>query len=479
MPQTGDGPFQRGERLTAAKLNDLADGRKLNAAGSARINRDTAGEVIQVDDAEIIFIRLTDKDTTKTPIRYSWKEVVRNTDSSNNTVWLDTTRTALKTDDYAIELNNQNLSTSDGYVYRAERSPHTGEWLFFLRKRASTCAIAFWDTPLNTAFGQAKSYTSLNAMRSVLWYVTWQQTGYYWITHSVLLDYDFYLKQFRVLDVQTSQTDSIMVNGVYIREASYATATGGFTPMAWQSEGWSGTIYNGSTTAFAWELWTAPKNDGLLNVSLTDTCTASPVIPSAAAGSATVPYPPHKVIRAKFIDNTTVGAAPGPVTDFMLQPAEKYTAPLPITNAKDEYFYITRASQTTCNGSQTWLGWYRNTTETAATLYYDSYGNFFLPSYSINYRRDFIVSSSAIVKTSSAGVQYKISLSYQHVLSYDNVTKAPISAVYSFVSDYSPVLPYTVGAKVQIGLTTSYPSIDPNRLQTISLGTLELEVLEV
>lgn len=140
MPQTGDGPFQRGERLTAAKLNDLADGRKLSAAGSARINRDTAGEVIQVDDAEIIFIRLTDKDTTKTPIRYSWKEVVRNTGSSNNTAWLDTTRTALKTDDYAIELNNQDLSVSDGYVYRAERSPHTGEWLFFLRKRRSTGA---------------------------------------------------------------------------------------------------------------------------------------------------------------------------------------------------------------------------------------------------------------------------------------------------------------------------------------------------
>ena len=471
MPQTGDGPFKSGERLTAAKLNDATGGRPLNASGSARINRDSGGEVIQVDDAEIIFIKLTDKDTTKTPIRYGWKEVVRKTDAAGNTVWLDTSRTALKTTDYAIELNNQNLSTSDGYVYRAERSPHSGEWLFFLRRKAQDCLITFLNSsPTNPAYWQTKSYGSLNAMRSVLSYQTF--TGA--IPHSVLLDYDFYQKKFRVLDVGASTFNSVQVNGSYVSEWGYSAPSGGFTPGSWQSEGWTGNIFNGNLTTYAWEVWTWAKPDVLDITSLTSTCTVSPVIPGTSA-----PLNPHKVVKATFISNSSIGSPPSRINDFNIQAAEQFSTPLPITNAKDEYFYITRLSQTSCQGSQSWLGSYWNTTPSYAQVYYDSYGNFFVPAYSYNYRRDFVISSAAVVKTSLTGVQYKVTVSYRHQVTGDNIRSSPIYGTYTFSSDYSAVLPYTVGAKVQIPLTTTYPSIDSRRIQYIDLGTIELEVVEI
>lgn len=124
MPRTGDGPFQRGERLTASRLNDLAKGVPVFMTGGT-ITESPTGKLINVDQPENIYIRLTGK-TGSSPIKYAWKEVVR----LANGTWLNTPRTANYTDDYAIELNNSNLSTTDNYVYRAERSPHSGEWLF-------------------------------------------------------------------------------------------------------------------------------------------------------------------------------------------------------------------------------------------------------------------------------------------------------------------------------------------------------------
>lgn len=152
MPISGDGPFHVGQKLKASQLNDLAAGRKIQTAGAARVSQDAGGQILSVDDAEIIYIRLTEKDTAKTPIRYGWKEVCRQRGASGSWVWLDTTRTAKKTDDYAVELNNQDLSVGDNYVYRAERSPHTGEWLFFLRKRQSqTKNITFYHPQVSAS----------------------------------------------------------------------------------------------------------------------------------------------------------------------------------------------------------------------------------------------------------------------------------------------------------------------------------------
>lgn len=136
-----EGPFAKGERLTAVKLNDLAAGRPMTVAGGGVVNRSGGRDAIEIHKAEVIYIRLTEKDVSKTPIRYGWKEVDRlgNPTSTVSATWGNMTdRKAKMTDDYAIELNNQNLSVSDNYIYRAERSPATGEWLFFLRRKQGT-----------------------------------------------------------------------------------------------------------------------------------------------------------------------------------------------------------------------------------------------------------------------------------------------------------------------------------------------------
>ena len=152
MPRTGDGPFQRGERLTATRLNDLAKGVPVFMTGGT-ITESPTGKLINVDQPENIYIRLTGK-TGTSPIKYAWKEVVR----LANGTWLNTPRTANYTDDYAIELNNSNLSTTDNYVYRAERSPHSGEWLFFFEAQGNRPVNS--DHPAATFLRKLKLYHS-------------------------------------------------------------------------------------------------------------------------------------------------------------------------------------------------------------------------------------------------------------------------------------------------------------------------------
>lgn len=133
------GPFRRGEILTAQKLNEALTGRPITVSGSGRLSRDAKGDVVTVDQPETIYLRLTGK-TGTTPIKYSWKEVYRNAAGA----WVNTARTGTTSGDYAIELNNSDLSTTDNLVYRAERSPESGEWLFFSRSgtvSACNCSL--------------------------------------------------------------------------------------------------------------------------------------------------------------------------------------------------------------------------------------------------------------------------------------------------------------------------------------------------
>lgn len=154
------GPFRRGEILTAQKLNDALAGRPITVSGSGRLSRDAKGDVVTVDQPETIYLRLTGK-TGTTPIKYSWKEVYRNAAGA----WVNTARTGTTSGDYAIELNNSDLSTTDNLVYRAERSPESGEWLFFLRRSAivaNPCVnglCQYLPTLLDFTFPAAPSYS--------------------------------------------------------------------------------------------------------------------------------------------------------------------------------------------------------------------------------------------------------------------------------------------------------------------------------
>lgn len=156
--QPESGPFKKGERLTAAKLNELATGTPLSVAGGA-LTHNPRGSIVHIDQPENIYIRLTGK-TGTSPIKYAWKEVVR----LANGTWLNTPRTANYTDDYAIELNNSNLSTTDNYVYRAERSPHSGEWLFFLRRKATVPSIRIIPQLLSSASSNCTTQISLDGL---------------------------------------------------------------------------------------------------------------------------------------------------------------------------------------------------------------------------------------------------------------------------------------------------------------------------
>jgi hypothetical protein len=160
--------FVRGEILTAEKLNDALSGRRLTVAGDAATSYDADGDVVRVDGYSNIYIRLTSK-TGTSPIKYAWTEVYRNA----NGTWSNTTNNGTTTGDYAIELNNSNLSTSDNYVYRAERSPESGEWLFFLRRSretAGTLNYRFTGTANSSLFSPTYSFQKW-------WFRTTEMTG--------------------------------------------------------------------------------------------------------------------------------------------------------------------------------------------------------------------------------------------------------------------------------------------------------------
>jgi len=129
---SGDGPFKSGQILSASALNRLA-GRQARATTGTAFQQTSGGDdpdIIGANPPDIIFIKLTAK-TGTTPIKYSWKEVKRTASGT----WADASRTGTNTNsDLAIEVNNTDLSVTDGYVYMAQRCPQSGEWLFFLRR---------------------------------------------------------------------------------------------------------------------------------------------------------------------------------------------------------------------------------------------------------------------------------------------------------------------------------------------------------
>lgn len=118
--------FKRGEILTAAKLNAAFSDGDITVAGSGAVSRDAGGHVVRVDTPDYMHIRLTDKITANSVVKYAWKEVYRNA----NATWANTTHNGTANGDYAVEINNANLPTGGLTVYSASRSPESGEWIF-------------------------------------------------------------------------------------------------------------------------------------------------------------------------------------------------------------------------------------------------------------------------------------------------------------------------------------------------------------
>jgi hypothetical protein len=121
-PPAGQGPFFRGERLTAAKLNELAAARPVRVFGQGHVE----GETVLVDQPETMWIRLTDVDSSNSPPKYAWKRVSR----LANGTWQNLTHTGNTSNDYAVEINNESCPVNTTSVFRAYRSLTTGEWLF-------------------------------------------------------------------------------------------------------------------------------------------------------------------------------------------------------------------------------------------------------------------------------------------------------------------------------------------------------------
>lgn len=117
-PPAGQGPFQRGERLTAAKLNDVVQSiRPVRVGGRAGL----MGDTIVSDETDSTYIRVTGR----TGGKYAWVEVYR----TPNGTWANTSRTGNATYDWAVERNNVTVSAGST-VYEAKRSVDTSEWIF-------------------------------------------------------------------------------------------------------------------------------------------------------------------------------------------------------------------------------------------------------------------------------------------------------------------------------------------------------------
>lgn len=209
--------------------------------------------------------------------------------------------------------------------------------------------------------------------------------------------------------------------------------------------------------------FTVPIANQVLSTNLTLTFDSVPNVTTSGTAclttrNATTPYPVHKVIKATFISNSVVGALPPNLPNV----------PVAVQNANGTYFYIYRTSQTASAMSSMTLGGYY----WPVPSQYQSLNS----SKQSHARRLFTVTSSSVsANTTANGAAYQVSFSHNFYSTID--IQGGGSTLYQFTSNLSATIPYTQGAKANITLTTSYPG--GGTYQTLDLGTLELEVLEV
>lgn len=138
-PPAGQGPFHRGERLTAVKLNDVVNAIKpVRVGGRAGI----IGDAIVSDETERAYIRITGHTGTN-PRKFAWQEVYR----TPNGTWANGTRSGNSTYDWAIEQNDHNVG-SGSTVYEAVRSPDTSEWIFHRDHGGGNATVVSGETVL-------------------------------------------------------------------------------------------------------------------------------------------------------------------------------------------------------------------------------------------------------------------------------------------------------------------------------------------
>ena len=209
--------------------------------------------------------------------------------------------------------------------------------------------------------------------------------------------------------------------------------------------------------------FTVPIANQVLSTNLTLTFDSVPNVTTSGTAclttrNVTTPYPVHKVIKATFISNSVVGALPPSLPNV----------PVAVQNANGTYFYIYRTSQTASAMSNMTLGGYYWPVPSQYQMVNSSKQS--------HARRLFTVTSSSVSPTASAnGVSYQVSFNHNFYSTID--IQGGGSTLYQFTSNMSATIAYTQGAKANVTLTTSYPG--GGTYQTLDLGTLELEVLEV
>lgn len=209
--------------------------------------------------------------------------------------------------------------------------------------------------------------------------------------------------------------------------------------------------------------FTVPIANQVLSTNLTLTFDSVPNVTTSGTAclttrNVTTPYPVHKVIKATFISNSVIGALPPNLPNV----------PVAVQNANGTYFYIYRTTQTASAMSSMTLGGYY----WPVPSQYQSVNS----SKQSHARRLFTVTSSSVsANTTANGVAYQVAFSHNFASTID--IQGGGSTLYQFTSNLSATIPYTQGAKANITLTTSYPG--GGTYQTLDLGTLELEVLEV
>lgn len=116
----------------AQSINQLALQSQLNYQLPSRIGQTSSNADDPFSSGEIIWIRMTGKQTVNGQIYYAWRRQVKLA-TGNGFIWVDSGDSGTLDYHPASGVNNEDVSIVDGKRYPAKWNPDTSQWIFFLR----------------------------------------------------------------------------------------------------------------------------------------------------------------------------------------------------------------------------------------------------------------------------------------------------------------------------------------------------------